>query len=180
LARSFGISDMTARKYIDILEGTFMVRTVSPWYVNLGKRLVKRPKLYLRDSGLFHSLMNIEDLSQLNAHPKLGASWEGFALEQFLRIHRSDEAYFWSTYSGAELDLLLFAGGKRYGLEFKFNEAPKITKSMHVALHDLDLQHLWVVYPGRESYPVHEKITVQAITDISVVSAQMKNRTNFQ
>jgi len=100
-------------------------------------------------------------------------------LEQFLRIQQPAEAYFWSTYSGAELDLLLFAGGKRYGLEFKFNEAPKITKSMHVALHDLDLQHLWVVYPGRESYPVHEKITVQAITDIAILSARLKNRQAF-
>ncbi len=176
LGRSMSLTDKTVRRYLDILSGTYMVRQLQPWHENLKKRQVKAPKIYLRDSGLLHSLFNIPSLVDLLGHPALGASWEGFALEQFLRIHQPTEAYFWSTYSGAELDLLLFAGGKKYGLEFKFNEAPKISKSMHVALHDLDLQHLWVVYPGRESYPVHEKITVQAITDISILSAQLKNR----
>jgi len=179
LGRSMSLTDKTVRRYLDILSGTYMVRQLQPWHENLKKRQVKAPKVYLRDSGLLHSLFNISSLVDLLGHPALGASWEGFALEQFLRIQQPAEAYFWSTYSGAELDLLLFAGGKRYGLEFKFNEAPKITKSMHVALHDLDLQHLWVVYPGRESYPVHEKITVQAITDIAILSARLKNRQAF-
>lgn len=168
LARSFGISDMTTRKYIDILEGTFMVRTLSPWYANLGKRLVKSPKLYLRDSGLFHSLMHIEDQSQLNAHPKLGASWEGFALECVCQsiAKKDSEFYFWKVHSGSELDLFWQHAGKNWGVEFKYADAPKMTRSMSVVIQDLDIERLWVVYPGREAYPLGKRITVLPLTQI--------------
>lgn len=160
LGRSMGLTDKTVRSYLDILTGTYMVRQLQPWHENIGKRQVKAPKIFLRDSGLLHSLLNINDRLTLLGHPRLGASWEGFALEQVLSLVRPQQAWFWATHAGAKLDLLLFAGGKRYGVECKFNEAPKVSKSMHSALADLDLTHLWVVYPGEHSYPVHEKITV--------------------
>jgi len=162
-ARSMGISDKTVRSYLDILTATFMVRQLQPWHENLRKRQVKSPKIYFRDSGLLHSLLNIPDYHSLTGHPRLGASWEGFALEQVLQIIAPNEAYFWGTHSGAELDLLFFRKGKRYGVEFKFNEAPKITKSMHIAVTDLSLDYLWVVYPGKESYPVTDKIIVRSL-----------------
>lgn len=167
LGRSMGLSDKTVRSYLDILTGTYMVRQLQPWHENLKKRQVKTPKVYLRDSGLLHSLLNIPAMSDLWGHPRLGASWEGFALEQVLSVLRPHEAYFWATQGGAELDLLLFSGGKRYGVEFKFNEAPKVTKSMHSALADLSLDHLWVIFPGATHYPVHEKITMLPLAEIS-------------
>lgn len=163
LARSMGVSDKTVRSYLDILTATFMVRQLQPWHENLRKRQVKSPKIYFRDSGLLHSLLNIPDYHSLTGNPRLGASWEGFALEQVLQIIRPSEAYFWATHSGAELDLLFFREGKRYGVEFKFNEAPGITKSMHIAVKDLSLDYLWVVYPGKEEYPVTDKIMVRPL-----------------
>ena len=166
LGRSMGLTDKTVRNYLDLLTGTYMVRQLQPWHENLQKRQVKAPKIYLRDSGLLHSLLSLSTKLDLLGHPRLGASWEGFALEQVLGVLRPDQAWFWATYSGAELDLLFFAGGKRYGVEFKFNEAPTVTKSMHMALADLDLRHLWVVYPGKHSYPVHEKITMLPLSDV--------------
>ncbi|MDU9050617.1 MAG: ATP-binding protein [Candidatus Electrothrix sp. Rat3] len=166
LGRSLGVSDKTVRSYLDILTGTFMVRQLQPWHENIKKRQVKSPKVYFRDSGLLHSLLSIPDSHALFGHPRCGASWEGFALEQILRIIRPEDAYFWATHSGAELDLFFLRHGKRFGVEFKLNEAPRITKSMHVALEDLKLDHLWVVYPGKESYPVHERITVAALASV--------------
>jgi uncharacterized protein len=163
LGRSMGLTDKTVRSYLDILTGTYMVRQLQPWHENIGKRQVKAPKVFLRDSGLLHSLLNINDRFTLLGHPRLGASWEGFALEQVLSLVRPEQAWFWATHAGAELDLLFFSGGKRYGVECKFNEAPKVGKSMHSALADLDLAHLWVVYPGEHSYPVHQKITVLSL-----------------
>lgn len=165
LGRSLGLSGKTIRSYLDILTGTFMVRQLQPWYENISKRQVKAPKIYFRDSGIFHSLLDIPDRHYLMGHPRLGASWEGFALEQILQIIDPVEPYFWSTYSGAEVDLFFSKKGKRYGVEFKFNEAPKITKSMHVALADLGLSHLYVIYPGSESYPVAENISVVSLAD---------------
>jgi hypothetical protein len=150
-----------------------MVRQLQPWHENIGKRQVKAPKIFLRDSGLLHSLLNISDRSALLGHPRLGASWEGFALEQVLNLIRPEQAWFWATHAGAELDLLIFAGGKRYGVECKFNEAPKVTKSMHSALTDLDLAHLWVVYPGPHNYPVHEKITVLPLAEAGNLAAKL-------
>lgn len=168
LGRSFGVSDMTVRKYCDILEGTFMVRILQPWSVNIGKRLVKRPKLYLRDSGLFHALLSMETPEQLRASPRLGASWEGFALEDVCRtLDKEDgELYFWHTHAGAELDLFWQAGGKSWGVEFKYEDAPRLTRSMKAALEDLSLERLWVVYPGKTAYRLAEKVQVLPLADI--------------
>jgi len=166
LGRSMGLSDKTVRSYLDILTSTFMIRQLQPWHENLRKRQVKAPKIYFRDSGLLHSLLNIPDYHSLTGHPRLGASWEGFAMEQVLLSMQASEAYFWSTYSGAEVDLLLFKDGKRYGVEFKYNEAPKVTKSMHVAIHDLSLDHLWIIYPGSDAYPVTDKIMVKSLAQL--------------
>ncbi|MBW1890769.1 MAG: ATP-binding protein [Deltaproteobacteria bacterium] len=168
LGRSFGISDMTVRKYVDILEGTFMVRCLLPWQENLKKRQVKSPKLYLRDSGLFHWLMNIENFEQLNVHPKIGASWEGFALECACRsIGKSSENfYYWKIHSGSELDLFWRHGGGRWGMEFKYADAPRKTRSMSIVMNDLALEHLWVIYPGKQRYRLSEDITVLPLSEV--------------
>jgi predicted AAA+ superfamily ATPase len=152
LARSMGVSENTARRYLDILAGAFMVRVLPPWFENLKKRQVKSPKVYLRDSGLLHALLALEDLHQVRGHPKLGASWEGFALEQTIDAVESRDLYFWATHGGAELDLMLLRSGKRYGFEFKYADAPAATRSMTTALDDLSLEKLLVVYPGDETY----------------------------
>lgn len=168
LSRSFGISDMTARRYIDILEGTFMVRCLLPWQENLKKRQVKSPKLYLRDSGLFHWLMNIENLNQLTGHHKLGASWEGFALECVCRsIGKNSEAFFyWKIHSGSEIDLFWMHGGGRWGIEFKYADAPRKTRSMSIAMKDLSLKHLLIIYPGKQRYRLAEDITVLPLAEV--------------
>ena len=168
LARSFGISDMTVRKYCDILEGTFMVRVLQPWYVNIGKRLVKRPKLYLRDSGLYHALLSIETEEHLYTSPRLGASWEGFALDCVCRCLEKEERelYFWRTHAGAELDLFWQAQGQSWGVELKYEDAPRLTRSMKTAVDDLELKRLWVVYPGKKAYPLTENIQVIPLADI--------------
>jgi predicted AAA+ superfamily ATPase len=168
LGRSFGVSDMTVRKYCDILEGTFMVRILQPWSVNIGKRLVKRPKLYLRDSGLFHALLSIETPEQLHASPRLGASWEGFALDCVSRTLDKEDGglYFWHTHTGAELDLFWQAEGRNWGVEFKYEDAPRLTRSMKMAVEDLELERLWVVYPGKAAYRLTEKVQVLPLADI--------------
>lgn len=170
LARSFGISDMTVRRYLEILEGTFMIRLLQPWHVNLGKRLVKRPKLYLRDSGLFHSLLAIDSFPQLATHNKLGASWEGFALEAAIRAigKRSEELSFWATHSGAEVDLFWQQAGKNLAVEVKYADAPRLTPSMKSALVDLELDQLWILYPGDRSYPLAEKVTVLPLAQLGM------------
>ncbi|MFH1233171.1 MAG: ATP-binding protein [Patescibacteria group bacterium] len=167
-ARSFGVSDMTVRKYIDILEGTFMLRIIQPWHNNTKKRLVKQPKMYLRDSGIFHSLLNIETMKQLSTHNKLGVSWEGFALECITKSlgKQNQELFFWHTHSGAELDLFWQNKGKNWGIEFKYCDAPIITKSMQIAIKDLNLTHLWVIYPGNKKYLLNKKITVLPLAQI--------------
>jgi len=167
IARSMGLSDKTVRNYLDILSGTFMVRQLQPWHANISKRQVKAPKIYLRDSGLLHSLLNITDWEQLLAHPVVGASWEGFVIDQVLQTFQPPEAYYWATYSGAELDLLFFHRGNRYGVEVKFNEAPSVTPSMHISIEDLQLDHLWVIYPGLNTYPIHEMITVCSLASVA-------------
>jgi predicted AAA+ superfamily ATPase len=171
LARSMGLSDKTVRSYLDILTGTFMVRQLQPWFENLGKRQVKSPKIYFRDSGLLHSLLGITDETSLLGHPKSGASWEGFAIEQVLQALRPAQAYFWGTYSGPELDLMFFRDGKRYGVEVKFNEAPNVTTSMRAAVKDLSLEHLWIVYPGKDEYPVEKNITTLPLTAVESMMA---------
>jgi predicted AAA+ superfamily ATPase len=162
LGRSFGVSDMTVRKYCDILEGTFMIRILQPWHVNIGKRLVKRPKFYLRDSGLYHSLSSIETQKQLQTWPKLGASWEGFALDCVCRMleKQNNEFYFWNTHTGAELDLFWQNRGKNWGVECKYEDAPRLTRSMQTAMNDLQLSKLWIVYPGKQKYQLGKNISV--------------------
>lgn len=156
IAASMGISPTTARSYLDALEQTFMIRRLLPWHANVGKRLVKTPKIYFRDSGIFHSLLGIGGEAELMVHPKLGASWEGFALEQLLRAHRGEGAYFYAVHSGAELDLYFPALGK--GVEIKFRDAPKLTRSMQVAMEDLQMKELLVVYPGHRNYRLADGI----------------------
>jgi len=147
-ARSLGISEPTVRRHLDTLTQTLMVRQLQPWHANLAKRQVKAPKIYIRDSGLLHALLDIADFEQLLVHPRSGASWEGFALEQVLRVAQPQQAYFWATHQGAELDLLLIDGERRIGVEFKRADAPTVTRSMHIAAEDLKLDALYVVYPG--------------------------------
>jgi uncharacterized protein len=167
LSRSMGLSDKTVRTYLDILSGTYMVRQLQPWYENMGKRQVKAPKIYLRDSGLLHSLLNLTDEHSLSGHPKVGASWEGFALEQVLQVIRPTQAYYWATFGQAELDLFFVHQGERFGVEIKFNEAPGLTSSMRKALDDLKLTHLWVIYPGKQSYPIHDRISVWPLQSVA-------------
>lgn len=147
-ARSMGVSEPTIRRYLDILTQTMMVRQLQPWHENLGKRQVKAPKIYFRDTGLLHALMGVQSIEQLVTHPRAGASWEGFALEQVLRIAKPDQAWFWATHQGAELDLLMLRGGQRVGVEFKRSDTPKMTPSMRIAMKDLKLDALYVVHPG--------------------------------
>ena len=165
-ARSLGVNESTVRRYLDWLTQTYMVRQLAPWHENIGKRQVKAPKIYFRDTGLLHELLGIRDSASLRAHPKSGASWEGFALEQALRMIEPDEAYFWATYAGAELDLLMFKDGKRYGVEFKRADAPGLTRSMTTALADLKLEHLSVVYPGSRHYALAERISVVPASEL--------------
>ena len=168
IGRAFGISDVTVRKYMEILEGAFMIKTLWPWHVNVKKRLVKRPKLYFQDSGLFHSLSYLETEEQLTVHPKLGASWEGFALNHFCRFLGKDEKtfFFWATHSGAEVDLFWQDGGKNFGAEFKYMDAPKLTKSMKIAVGDLNLSHLFVIYPGKMNYKLSDKVFVLSFENL--------------
>lgn len=174
-ARSMGLSDKTVRSYLDILTGTFMVHQLQPWYENIGKRQVKSPKIYLRDAGLLHTLLSIFDMQGLWSHPRVGASWEGFALNQFMQIIRPTQQFFWSTYSGAELDLFFMHRGRRYGVEFKFSEAPKVTRSMRIALDDLKLDRLWIIYPGEHQYPVDEKLEVWPLQQIPNLAATLQS-----
>jgi predicted AAA+ superfamily ATPase len=159
LARSLGSSEPTARRYLDILSGTCVVRQLPPWFQNLRKRQLRSPKVYIRDAGLLHALLGIANPAGLQSHPKLGASWEGFCLEQILCVCGDRDAYFWGTHSGAELDLLLFHRGRRLGIEFKFSDRPGTTKSMRVVLQDLALDHLYVVHPGEHTFALDATIT---------------------
>lgn len=171
LARSLGSSEGMMRRYLDILSGAFMVRVLPPWFENLAKRQVKAPKIYLRDSGILHSLLQIETFHDLLGHPKLGFSWEGFVIEQILIATQSRDAYFWATHGGAELDLLILRDGQRLGFEVKYADAPSRSRSMITVLDDLRLDHLWVVYPGTRRYALEERITVLPLADIAEVLA---------
>ena len=162
MGRSFGADDLTMKRYLDILSGTFMVRQLQPWFYNTKKRLIKRPKIYFRDSGIFHALSSIRNLSELERHPKLGASWEGFALEQAV-CHlglKEEEVFFWGVHTGASLDILYQRGGSWWGIEIKYNDAPKLTPSMRSAMEELELKHLWVLYPGDKEYPLDKGVSV--------------------
>ena len=172
LGRSMDVSATAVNHYRDLLAGTFMVRVLPPWFENLGKRIVKSPKVYLRDSGILHFLLGLDEMTELAMHPRYGASWEGFALEQMLLAHGERGAYFYGTQRGAELDLLLLRRGRRWGFEFKCTDAPRTTKSMRVVLEDLGLEHLWVVYPGDLEYPLTEEITALPLKNIGDISLQ--------
>jgi hypothetical protein len=159
-ARSLGTSEVTARRYLDVLAGAYMIRILPPWHENLRKRQVKAPKIYIRDSGILHTLLQLRTMDDLRAHPKFGASWEGFALEQIIAALETRHTYFWATHAGAELDLLVMVGAKRYGFEFKYADAPGRSRSMLTAIQDLGLEHLRVIYPGNQEYPLDNKISV--------------------
>lgn len=173
LARSLSTSENTTRRYLDILNGAFMVRVLPPWFENLGKRQVKAPKVYLRDSGLLHSLLHLNGFREVHGHPKLGASWEGFALEQTITALETRDVYYWATHGGAELDLLVHRSGKRYGFEFKHADAPGRSRSMSIATRDLGLEHLWIVYPGTSEYSISDDITVIPVSQLRLLAASI-------
>jgi predicted AAA+ superfamily ATPase len=172
-ARSLGVTEPTARRYVDLLAGLFMVRQLQPWHENLKKRQVKAPKVYVRDSGLLHALLGLASEREIVSHPKVGASWEGYAIEETLRVVRPDAAYFWATHTGAELDLLLLKSGRRYGVEVKFQDAPRLTASMRIALTDLGLEHLTVLYPGDLRYDLDRRVTVIPLAQLASGKANM-------
>jgi hypothetical protein len=172
LAGSMGLSDKTVRGYLDLLTGTFMVRQLQPWHENISKRQIKSPKIYLRDTGILHRLLDIPDLHTLHGHPRVGASWEGFVIDQVLSIARPDQAYFWGTQGGAELDLFFSLGGRRIGVEVKSSEAPKITRSMRIAMADLRLDRLFIVCPCKKGYEADGRITVLPVQELERLPAQ--------
>ena len=182
--RAFGVADTTVRRYLDLLAGTYMARILQPWHENLRKRQVKSPKVYLRDSGLLHALLGLDDMDALQSHPKVGASFEGLALETVIRIEdaRPYECFFWATHQGAELDLLIVRGQERIGYEFKHTATPRRTRSMTIAMADLGLDRLDVVWPGDGAWPIGERMRAvgletlveqHAVTAGDAVSAAM-------
>lgn len=159
IARSLGLNSATIRHYLDLLTETFMVRQISPWFENLGKRIVKSPKFYIRDSGLLHALLDIKDSDSLLRNPKLGASWEGFAIEQILQATRQTKnIFFWAVHQSEEIDLILILNGKRVGFEVKYTGTPTITSSMRKTFTALNLEKVYVVYPGTQQYFLDQKI----------------------
>ena len=169
LGRSLGVSQTSCRRYLELLEGIFMVRLLPPWHAHLLKRQVKAPKIYIRDSGLLHQLLQISDRDGLLCHPRLGASWEGFVIEQLLAAWQADGAWFWATHGGAELDLLVQRGGRRIGVEIKRADAPRLSASMRQALADLELDQLIVVSPGDRSYRLTDRATVMPLAEALAV-----------
>jgi predicted AAA+ superfamily ATPase len=170
-ARSLGVSEPTARRYLDLLTGLFLVRQLPPWHENLKKRQVKAPKVYVRDSGLLHALLGLGTEREILSHPKAGASWEGYAMEEVLQSVRPEAAHFWATHTGAELDLLLIVRGRRIGIEVKFQDAPRLTPSMRIALADLGLAHLVVIYPGHTRYPISDRVTAVPLAELASAGA---------
>lgn len=168
LGRAMSIDHKTAGRYVDVLAGTFLVRRLPPWFENVGKRLVRSPKIYLRDTGLLHALLGLRNEREVLGHPRFGASWEGFAVEQIIALLGAErDAYFWGTHAGAELDLFVVRGGRRYGFDVKFDDRPGTTRSMRIAAADLRLEPLFVVYPGSRSFPLDEGIEALALADLS-------------
>jgi predicted AAA+ superfamily ATPase len=157
-ARALGVSESTTRRYLDLLTDAFMVRQLQPYHANLKKRQVKSPKVYIRDSGLLHQLLGIDSMKNLFSHPKMGVSWEGFVIEQLLKTEPHDEVYFWATHQGAEIDVVLRRGDTLYGVECKRTDTPRLTPSIRIALHDLDLEHVFVIYPGTQRFPLASRV----------------------
>jgi uncharacterized protein len=166
-ARALNVSEGTARRYVDLLQDLFMVRLLQPWVANLGKRQVKTPKVYLRDTGILHYLLGIRSADELLLHPRSGASWEGYAIEETIKALSPDEVYFWATHSGAELDLLLIKDGRRIGVECKRVDAPRLTPSMRAALADLELSRLLVIYPGPHPYPLSDNVYAVPLSSLA-------------
>ena len=165
-ARSLGLSEPTVRRYLDLMTGLFLVRQLPPWHENLAKRQVKSPKVYVADPGILHALLGVKTEAELLSHPKCGASWEGYVLGETLRAVEPDEAYFWATHQGAELDLLAFRDGRRIGFEAKRADAPTLTPSMRIALADLGLDRLYVLYPGERRFELADRVTVLPAADV--------------
>jgi hypothetical protein len=166
-ARALGISEPMARRYLDILEGVYMIRVLQPWFANLKKRQVRAPKIYFRDTGILHYLLGLRSQMDLQTHPKSGASWEGYAIEEVIKAAAADETYYWATHNGAELDLMLLKNGRRIGVECKRVDAPRLTASMRIALEDLELERLFVIYPGRTAYPLADRVNVLPLSSVT-------------
>ena len=166
LARGMDVSRKTIRTYLDILSGAMVIRQLQPWFINTKKRQIKSPKIYLRDGGLLHTLLILPNENAVLGHPVVGASWEGFIIEEVFKLLLPYDVYFWATHTGAELDMLFVYQGKNFGIEVKFTEAPRVTKSMHIAVDDLTLKHLWVIHPGPYTYPITQTISALSISDL--------------
>jgi uncharacterized protein len=156
-ARAMGVSEPTVKRYLDILTGTYMIRQLQPWYENLKKRQVKAPKVYIRDSGILHALLTLED-DKIITHVKVGASWEGFVIEQIMQVLNTRDCYFWRTHTGSELDLMVVKNGKKLGFEIKYSDVPKITRSMNSVIEDLSLDKLFLIYQGKRKIQLQERI----------------------
>ena len=165
IGKSLGLSSHTIQHYLDILSGTYMIYLQQPWFENISKRQVKSPKLFIRDTGLLHALLGLNE-KQLVTHPKIGASWEGFVIEQLKSKFKDDEMFFWNTHGGAELDVLLFRGGKRIGFEIKYSDSPNLSRGSYSAIEDLQLDHLYVIVPTSKTYPLKDKITVTSLKEL--------------
>jgi predicted AAA+ superfamily ATPase len=166
-ARALGVSESTTRRYLDLLTDAFMMRQLQPLHANLKKRQVKSPKIYVRDSGLLHQLLGIESMKSLYSHPKIGASWEGFIIENVLMRELYDEVFFWATHQGAEIDLILRRGDTLYGVECKRADAPRLTRSIRIALDDLKLKHVFVIYPGTKRFPLGRQVEAVPLQALS-------------
>lgn len=166
IGRSMGISHTSVTRYLDILEGAYVIRRLQPWHANIRKRQVKASKLYLRDSGILHALLGIRDYDDLVGNQVAGHSWEGFVVEEVIQAFNTDRLFFWRTQQNAELDILLFWNGKRFGFEIKFSENPRPGRSARIAIEDLDLDHLWCIYPGEEVIPIDEDITLWPLRNL--------------
>jgi predicted AAA+ superfamily ATPase len=165
-ARALGVSESTVRRYLDLLTDALMIRQLQPWHANLRKRQVKAPKVYVRDTGLLHHLLGIDTAKALLSHPKLGASWEGFVIEQILMTEPHDDAYFWATHQGAEIDVILRRGNRLLGVECKRTDAPRLTPSIRIALEDLGLEHIAVIYPGNKRFPLSDQVEAIPIEEL--------------
>jgi len=168
IGKSLGVSDHTAQRYLDLLSGTFMVRQLRPWHYNTKKRIIKRTKMYFRDTGILHALFSLRNKNEVFLHPKLGASWEGFALEETIKALglKEEAAFFWGIHAQAEVDMIYEKGGRLYGVEVKYAQAPGLTNSMHVARGELGLNHLWIIYPGKISYDLNQHVSVIPLTEL--------------
>jgi hypothetical protein len=171
IGKSLAVSDHTAQRYLDLLSGTFMVRQLRPWNYNTKKRTIKRPKIYFRDTGIMHALLDLPAKRDVLSHPKLGVSWEGFALEETIKAIRlkENEIFFWGVHASADIDLVFQKNGRLYGVEVKYAQAPGFTSSMRMASEELALKHLWVIYPGSDAYALNKNVTVIPLTKLNKI-----------